>query len=66
MSYNFRTDNGVEKINKTLIEGGYIYKISPEKKSVSINVVLNKSSVGSIIKCIYKGISQNTWLNYYN
>ena len=49
----------VEKINKTLIEGGYIHKITPEKKGVSINVVLNKSSAGSIIKCIYKGISQN-------
>ena len=48
----------VEKINKTLIEGGYIHKISPEKRGVSINVVLNKSSAGSIIKCIYKGISQ--------
>ena len=56
----------MSKINKTLIGGGYIYKISPEKKGLSINVVLNKSSAGSIIKCIYKGISQNTWLNYYN
>ena len=49
----------VEKINKTLTRGGYIHKISPEKKGISINVVLNKSSAGSIIKCIYKGISQN-------
>ena len=48
----------VEKINKTLIEGGYVHKISPEKRGVSISVVLNKPSVGSIIKCIYKGISK--------
>ena len=49
----------VEKINKTLIRGGHAHKISPEKKGVSINVVLNKSTAGSIIKCIYRGISQN-------
>ena len=47
----------VEKINETLTGGGHAYNISPEKKGVSINVILNKSSAGSVIKCIYKGIS---------
>ena len=49
----------VEKINKTLTKGGYNHKISPEKKGLCVDVVLKKSSAGSIIKCIYKGISQN-------
>lgn len=49
----------VEKINKTLTMDGYVHKILPEKKGISINVFLNKSTTGSIIKCIYKGISQN-------
>jgi len=49
----------VEKINKTLSKGGFTHKITPDKKGVSVNVVLKKSSVGSIIKCIYRGIAQS-------
>ena len=58
-SSNFNGLEFIEKINKTLTKGGYTHKILPEKKGVSINVVLDKSSASSIIKCIYKGICQN-------
>ena len=58
--FDFNGLEFVEKINETLIRGGHNHKISPEKKGVSINVALKKSTAGSIIKLIYKGISQNT------
>ncbi len=45
----------VKKINETLMKCGHDHKISPEKNGVSVDVVLNKSTASSIIKCIYKG-----------
>ena len=47
----------IEKINKSLSRGGFVHKITPEKKGLSVDVVLKKSSIGSIIKCIYKEIA---------